>query len=92
MSDLDPQEEKKGEKRTAATIAGWVLLVLALVALAVFVGPCDPQPEPVPAGPQATTTGLPEAAPGESTSSSSSGPASSTSTTGETTSSGATGR
>ena len=88
MSDLTSDEEKKkGEESRSAKVAGWVLFILALVVAAIVLGPCDPAPEPIPAGPQATTTGLHEvvpATPGESSSSSTSTTAGETSTTGTT--------
>ena len=84
MSDLTSDEEKKkGEESRSAKVAGWVLFILALVVAAIVLGPCDPAPEPIPAGPQATTTGLHEvvpATPGESSSSSTSTTAGETST------------
>ena len=88
MSDLTSDEEKKkGEESRSAKVAGWVLFILALVVAAIVLGPCDPQPEPIPAGPVGTTTGLHEvvpATPGESSSSSTSTTAGETSTTGTT--------
>ena len=92
MSDLtkEEQESKDRERRdrqVSARIAGWILFIAALVVAAIVLGPCDPAPEPIPAGPQATTTGLHEvvpATPGESSSSS----GSSMSTTGETSTTG----
>ena len=92
MSDLtkEEQESKDRERRdrqVSARIAGWILFIAALVVAAIVLGPCDPQPEPIPAGPQGTTTGLHEvvpATPGESSSSSTSTTAGETSTTGTT--------
>ena len=81
MSDLDPQEEKNREKESrSAKLAGWILFIAALIVAAIVLGPCDPQPEPIPAGAPATTTGLHEATPTPGESSSSSG----SSSTGET--------
>ena len=84
MSDLDLQEEKSRERESkSAKLAGWILFIAALVVAAIVLGPCDPQPEPIPAGPVGTTTGLHEvvpATPGESSSSSTSTTAGETST------------
>ena len=94
MSDLTSDEEKKkGEESRSAKVAGWVLFILALVVAAIVLGPCDPAPEPIPAGPVGTTTGgaevvPPPPAPQESSSSSTA--SGSTSTTGETSTTGTT--
>lgn len=60
------QEERR---RKRASIAGWFLFILSLAVALFFLGPCDPAPEPIPAGPQATTGGV-EGSPGESSSAS----------------------
>lgn len=70
------QENKEEGSRTWYVI-GWVLLIAALVALGLMLGPCDPAPEPVPAAQaqdQYNSSGLPEVdlaqlppLPGEST-------------------------
>ena len=76
MSDLTSDEEKsKTEESRAARVAGWILFIAALIVAAIVLGPCDPAPEPIPAGPVGTTTGgaevvPPPPAPQESSSSS----------------------
>ena len=90
MSDLTKEEqESKDRESKSAKLAGWILFIAALVVAAIVLGPCDPAPEPIPAGQPGTTTGAVEGATPQESSSSS---GSSTSTTaGETSTTGTTG-